>query len=128
MQSPLGEFELIQRFFKTGSELALSSHEHVITLGIGDDCALLKPKPGEVIAITSDMLVEGRHFFENANPECLGHKALAVNLSDLAAMGASPLGFTLCRADYVRGLGIDPMEKPLNDQEQLLATMFGSQV
>lgn len=95
MQSPLGEFELIQRFFKTGSELALSSHEHVITLGIGDDCALLKPKPGEVIAITSDMLVEGRHFFENANPECLGHKALAVNLSDLAAMGASPLGFTL---------------------------------
>ena len=69
--------------------------EKVIALGIGDDCALLKPAAGEEIAITSDMLVEGRHFFVNANPELLGRKALAVNLSDLAAMGAKPIGFTL---------------------------------
>jgi len=95
MQLPLGEFELIQRFFKTGSEAMLSSDDQSIMLGIGDDCALLKPNPGEEIAITSDMLVEGRHFFADANPEWLGRKALAVNLSDLAAMGARPLGFTL---------------------------------
>ena len=66
-----------------------------VTLGIGDDCALIKPMAGEEIAITSDMLVEGRHFFAHANPEQLGYKALAVNLSDLAAMGAKPIGFTL---------------------------------
>ena len=66
-----------------------------ITLGIGDDAALIKPPTGEEIVITSDMLVEGRHFFAGANPEQLGRKALAVNLSDLAAMGAKPLGFTL---------------------------------
>ena len=66
-----------------------------VTLGIGDDCALIKPLAGEEIAITSDMLVEGRHFFAHAKPEQLGYKALAVNLSDLAAMGAKPTGFTL---------------------------------
>ena len=69
-----------------------------IALGIGDDCALIKPHSEEEIAITTDMLVEGRHFFANANPEWLGHKALAVNLSDLSAMGAKPLGFTLAIA------------------------------
>jgi thiamine-monophosphate kinase len=88
--SPMGEFDLIERFFKTGSDSNPS-----ISLGIGDDCALIKPPPGEEIVITSDMLVEGRHFFSGANPENLGHKSLAVNLSDLAAMGAKPLGFTL---------------------------------
>lgn len=98
MHSQLGEFELIQRFFKTGSEAMLSSDRKSIPLGIGDDCALLKPNPEEDIAITSDMLVEGRHFFANANPAWLGHKALAVNLSDLAAMGARPIGFTLAIA------------------------------
>ena len=97
--SPLGEFELIQRFFKTGAQAMRSNNDHqTITLGIGDDCALLKPIAGEEIAITSDMLVEGRHFFSNANPTLLGRKALAVNLSDLAAMGARPLGFTLAIA------------------------------
>ena len=69
-----------------------------IALGIGDDCALIKSHSEEEIAITTDMLVEGRHFFANANPEWLGHKALAVNLSDLSAMGAKPLGFTLAIA------------------------------
>jgi thiamine-monophosphate kinase len=96
--SPLGEFDLIQRFFKAGADTMRTNNEKVIALGIGDDCALLKPVAGEEIAITSDMLVEGRHFLLDANPELLGRKALAVNLSDLAAMGAKPLGFTLAIA------------------------------
>ena len=96
--SRLGEFDLIQRFFKTQSELMLASNPGSVTLGIGDDCALLKADPAEEIAITSDMLVSGRHFLADANPEWLGWKALAVNLSDLAAMGARPLGFTLALA------------------------------
>ena len=93
--SPLGEFDLIQRFFKAGADAMRPNDENVIALGIGDDCALLKIAEGEEIVITSDMLVEGRHFFMNADPELLGRKALAVNLSDLAAMGAKPIGFTL---------------------------------
>ncbi len=98
-QSPsLGEFALIERFFKTQSQAMLAANKNSIALGIGDDCALLTPNPDEYIAITSDMLVEGRHFLAGANPEYLGHKALAVNLSDLAAMGAKPLGFTLALA------------------------------
>ncbi len=96
--SSLGEFDLIQRFFKTQSELMLASNPGSVTLGIGDDCALLKTDPAEDLAITSDMLVSGRHFFPDANPEWLGWKALAVNLSDLAAMGAKPVGFTLALA------------------------------
>jgi thiamine-monophosphate kinase len=95
---PLGEFDVIQRFFKTQSEAMLASNPGSVTLGIGDDCALLKVDPVEEIAITSDMLVSRRHFFQDANPEWLGWKALAVNLSDLAAMGAKPLGFTLALA------------------------------
>ena len=96
--SPLGEFDLIQRFFKAGADAMRPNDENVIALGIGDDCALLKIAEGEEIVITSDMLVEGRHFFMNADPELLGRKALAVNLSDLAAMGAKPIGFTLAIA------------------------------
>ncbi len=75
--------------------MRLNNAHDSVSLGIGDDCALIRPLAGEEIAITSDMLVEGRHFFSNANPELLGRKALAVNLSDLAAMGAKPIGFTL---------------------------------
>ena len=74
------------------------TQKNQVLLGIGDDCALLQLDPAQSLAITSDMLVEGRHFFANANPEWLGHKALAVNLSDLAAMGAKPVGFTLALA------------------------------
>ncbi len=96
--TPLGEFDLIQRFFKTQSDAMLAMNPGSISLGIGDDCALLKLELDHEIAITSDMLVENRHFFAGANPECLGWKALAVNLSDLAAMGAKPLGFTLAIA------------------------------
>ena len=86
----LGEFDLIRRYFERPARRAL--------LGIGDDCALLGESGGSALAVTTDMLVAGRHFFEDVDPESLGHKALAVNLSDLAAMGAEPLGFTLALA------------------------------
>ncbi|HUQ25525.1 MAG TPA: thiamine-phosphate kinase [Burkholderiales bacterium] len=59
-------------------------------VGVGDDCALLRPEVGLELAVTTDMLVEGRHFLPGADPRALGHKSLAVNLSDLAAMGAAP--------------------------------------
>lgn len=83
----MGEFDLIARYFKRPTRRA--------ALGIGDDCALLQPTPGTQLAISSDMLVQGRHFFADVDPRTLGHKALAVNLSDLAACGAKPLAFTL---------------------------------
>ena len=88
--SPKGEFDLIARYFTRRAKHA--------ALGVGDDCALLEPSAGMQLAISSDMLVEGRHFFAGANPFLLGHKALAVNLSDLAACGARPLAFTLALA------------------------------
>ena len=98
MEAKLGEFDLIWRYFKAGSEsMAQNQTDHVL-LGIGDDCALLQPDPAQSLAVTSDMLIEGRHFFAGANAAWLGHKALAVNLSDLAAMGARPVGFTLSLA------------------------------
>ncbi len=86
----MGEFDLIERYFKRPAQRAV--------LGVGDDCALLQPAPGTQLAISSDMLVAGRHFFADVNPRHLGHKALAVNLSDLAACGAKPLAFTLALA------------------------------
>jgi thiamine-monophosphate kinase len=89
----LGEFELIHRYFERPGR-----HDPGVALGIGDDCALLEPAPGQQLAVSTDMLVEGRHFFADVDPVALGHKALAVNLSDLAAMGAVPLGFTLALA------------------------------
>jgi len=67
-------------------------------MGVGDDCALLRPDAGLDLAVTTDMLVEGRHFLPDAEPRALGHKALAVNLSDLAAMGAAPRWATLSLA------------------------------
>jgi thiamine-monophosphate kinase len=87
---PVGEFELIERHFVRPSKRA--------ALGPGDDCALLQVAPGQQLAVSSDMLVEGRHFLSTVAPERLGHKALAVNLSDLAACGAEPLAFTLALA------------------------------
>lgn len=65
-------------------------------MGVGDDCALLRPNAGLELAVTTDMLVEGRHFLPGADARALGHKALAVNLSDLAAMGAAPRFALLC--------------------------------
>jgi thiamine-monophosphate kinase len=91
----LSEFSLIDRFFARRAAAARPSDAAAGTLGIGDDCALLAPRVGEMLAISTDMLVEGRHFFPDVDPEALGHKTLAVNLSDLAAMGAQPQAFTL---------------------------------
>lgn len=86
----LSEFDLIARYFTRPNQ-----GNRFTALGVGDDCALLTPAPGMQTAISMDMLVEGRHFFPGANANKLGHKCLAVNLSDLAAMGAEPVGFTL---------------------------------
>jgi thiamine-monophosphate kinase len=131
----LGEFELIRSFFTRPIRKA--------ALGVGDDCALLNPTPGTQWAISSDMLVEGRHFLSTVAADRLGHKALAVNLSDLAACGATPVAFTLAlalpRADasflegFSRGLlaladahgcelvGGDTTQGPLN----ICITIFG---
>ncbi len=131
----MGEFDLIARYFTRPARRAV--------LGVGDDCALLAPAPGMQLAVSSDMLVEGRHFFADVDPEALGHKALAVNLSDLAACGARPLAFTLALAlprvqepwleAFARGLlrladahdcelvGGDTTQGPLN----LCITIFG---
>ncbi|MDE2401111.1 MAG: thiamine-phosphate kinase [Burkholderiales bacterium] len=87
----LGEFDLIERFFwrpaGQGPQRAV--------VGNGDDCAVIAPSPGMQLAVSTDTLVEGRHFLSTVDPARLGHKALAVNLSDLAACGARPLAFTL---------------------------------
>ncbi|KQQ47448.1 thiamine monophosphate kinase [Duganella sp. Leaf126] len=90
----LSEFDLIHHYFQRPDHRAAPA----VALGIGDDCALLTPTPGMQTAISSDMLVEGRHFFAGEEALRLGHKSLAVNLSDLAAMGARPVGFTLALA------------------------------
>jgi len=84
------EFELIRRFF---ARQPVSRAD--VTAGIGDDAALLRPPAGQLLAVTSDLLVSGVHFLQDVEPHSLGHKALAVNLSDLAAMGAEPAWFLL---------------------------------
>lgn len=89
------EFDLIRQYF---------SHATPRTaLGVGDDAALIKAGKDRLLAVAADMLVAGRHFFKDADPETVGHKALAVNLSDMAAMGATPrwatMGIALPRAD-----------------------------
>lgn len=105
-----GEFELITRHFAR-----LTPPRSDVVVGVGDDAALLAPAPGHELVVTVDTLVEGVHFFADCPPAALGHKALAVNLSDLAAMGARPawalLALTLPRADedwlagFARGFG-----------------------
>lgn len=84
------EFDLIRRFFTRATPSAL--------LGVGDDAALLNVSSGNVLAVSSDMLISGTHFFPDADPFMLGHKTLAVNLSDMAAMGAAPRWATLAIA------------------------------
>src|SRR5687768_397277 len=86
----ISEFELIRKYFTHRTPGA--------TLGVGDDAALVRVRPGMELAISADMLVEGRHFLPRADPALLGHKALAVNLSDMAAMGATPRWATLALA------------------------------
>ena len=97
---PASEFDLIRQFFAH----ATRPRDDVL-LGIGDDCALLQPPAGQTLAVSIDTLVEGRHFAAGTDPAALGHKALAVNLSDLAAIGARPawatLALTLPSADPV---------------------------
>ena len=78
----ISEFDIIRKYFTRRAPTAV--------IGVGDDCALLRPRSGMMIAVSTDMLLAGRHFFPDAEPAKLGHKALAVNLSDLAAMGADP--------------------------------------
>lgn len=134
----LSEFDLIKQYFV--QNYAADSR---FALGIGDDCALINPSPGMQLAISSDMLVSGRHFFPDADPCALGHKCLAVNLSDLAAMGAKPLAFTLAlslpeanpnwllpfskglfnlaQAHHCRLIGGDTTKGPLN----ICITIFG---
>ena len=131
----LGEFDLIAKFFTRSVTRA--------ALGVGDDCALFAISPGMQLAVSSDMLVEGRHFLPTVQPARLGHKALAVNLSDLAACGAKPMAFTLALAlprvdeafldGFARGLlaladahgcelvGGDTTQGPLN----ICITVFG---
>lgn len=81
------EFNLIARYFTRPTPGAI--------LGVGDDCALLSVGAGKELAVSTDTMVSGVHFLPNTGPRNLGHKALAVNLSDLAAMGATPRWFTL---------------------------------
>lgn len=97
----MSEFDLIAKINAQTAALTLARAD--VVLGIGDDCALLAPPAGMHLALSTDTLVSGVHFFPDANPIDLGHKALAVNLSDLAAMGAKPLwaslNLTLPQAD-----------------------------
>ena len=86
-----GEFDLIEQFFRRPAGVG----PRRAVVGNGDDCAVIAPAPGQQLAISTDTLVEGRHFLSTVDPARLGHKALAVNLSDLAACGAKPLAFTL---------------------------------
>lgn len=84
------EFEIIRAYFATQPVQRADVH-----LGIGDDAAVVQAPPSMETVITTDVLVAGVHFAENVSPAALGHKALAVNLSDLAAMGAAPAWFLL---------------------------------
>jgi thiamine-monophosphate kinase len=89
-RAPMGEFDLIAKWFTKPARRS--------PLGVGDDCALLAPRAGQQLAVSTDLLVEGRHFLSTVPADLLGHKSLAVNLSDLAACGAEPLAFTLSLA------------------------------
>ena len=96
----IGEFDLIKRYFKQPDT---ANAESGVVHGIGDDCAILDVPDGYQLAVTTDSLVSDVHFFEDVCPYRLGYKSLAVNLSDLAAMGAEPkwvsLAITLPRVD-----------------------------
>jgi thiamine-monophosphate kinase len=81
----MSESQLIDRYFRE-----LGARRSDVALGIGDDAALLRVPPGSELVLTTDALIEGVHFLAGAEPHSLGHRALAVNLSDIAAMGALP--------------------------------------
>lgn len=88
----VNEFNLIKRYFTR------SPAQSAVILGVGDDGAIWRPHPERDLTIAADMLVEGRHFFGDADPFDIGFKSMAVNLSDMAAMGAQPVAATLCLA------------------------------
>ncbi len=90
---PLGEFDLIERYFTRRGMIRKD-----VVLGIGDDAAVLRMPPGMDLAVAIDTMVSGVHFFPDADPASIGHKILAVNLSDMAAMGAEPAWATLALA------------------------------
>lgn len=100
MEPDLGEFELIRRYF---SRSGAAAHGSGVLLGIGDDAAVLEIPEGADLVVSVDTIVAGRHFPEGADARSIGHRALAVNLSDMAAMGAAPawatLALTIPRAD-----------------------------
>jgi thiamine-monophosphate kinase len=94
MSTPtLGEFELIRRFFMRPS--ASSASQSGVSVGIGDDAAVLDLPAGNQLVAAVDTILEGRHFLPGTDPKSIGHRALAVNLSDMAAMGATPAWATL---------------------------------
>src|SRR5262249_40878858 len=86
----MNEFVIIENFFAKKNR-----YRKDVVLGIGDDCAIVEIEPHHQLTITTDTLVAGVHFLQNADPDDIGYKSLAVNLSDLAAMGAIPSWFTL---------------------------------
>jgi len=136
------EFELIRQYFTHNAKRT--------ALGVGDDAALIRAGSGKLLAVSADMLVGGRHFFSDADPESIGHKALAVNLSDMAAMGATPrwvtMGIALPKADvrwvaaFSRGfmklarthgvdlIGGDTTRGPLNICVQIIGEVPARQV
>src|SRR6201984_3367144 len=94
VQKPLGEVGLIEQIRRD-----FSSNSKAVTLGIGDDCAILRPPPGSEVLVTTDFTLEGRHFRRDLHPpQSVGHRCLARGLSDLAAMGATPLAAFLSLA------------------------------
>jgi thiamine-monophosphate kinase len=114
----LTEFEIIQHYFSA------SGQSDFVGLGIGDDCAVLNPTAGKKILVSTDMLVEGRHFAANTLPEWIAHKALAVNLSDMAACGATPKAFFLSLG-LPKTLANDDWLAPFAQALQSLAAKYG---
>lgn len=89
------EFEIIKRYFSFSSGVAEKKSSKTIVESVGDDCAIIRVPKKHHLATSIDTFLEGRHFFEETNPADIAYKALTVNVSDLLAMGAKPLGFTL---------------------------------
>jgi thiamine-monophosphate kinase len=114
----LSEFEMIKRYFDTPVSTPF------VALGIGDDCAVLTPTAGKQLLVSTDMLNEGRHFTLDALPEWIAQKALAVNLSDLAACGATPKAFFLS-IGLPKELATDEWLAPFAQSLHSLANKYG---
>ena len=114
----LSEFEIIKRYFDTPVSTPF------VALGIGDDCAVLTPTAGKQLLVSTDMVTEGRHFTLDALPEWIAQKALAVNLSDLAACGATPRAFFLS-IGLPKALATDEWLAPFAQSLHSLANKYG---